>query len=98
MARIKKYGTNYEPKLSTYLTFIKEEDTSSKYFRISQFSEIFTGGKNAFLIEGSEHLLENTEIKISILDVEGNPVYAEPGDGIPEYYEGINKNSFCTCI
>jgi hypothetical protein len=91
MARIKRYGNTYDPALSTYLTFIKEEDTSSKYFRISQFSEIFTGGKNAFLIEGSEHLLENTEIKISILDVEGKPVYAEPGDGIPEYYEGINK-------
>ena len=91
MARIKRYGNTYEPALSTYLTFIKEEDTSSKYFRISQFSEIFTGGKNAFLIEGSEHLLENTEIKISILDVEGKPVYAEPGDGLPEYYEGINK-------
>jgi hypothetical protein len=91
MARIKKYGTTYTPDLSSYLTFIVDDDINSRYFRISDFSETFTGGKNAFLIEGSEHLLETTEIKIGVTDVQGNPIYNEPGDGIPEYYEGINK-------
>jgi hypothetical protein len=91
MARIKKYGETYEPALSTYKTFITDTAPNSTYFRISNFNEIFTGGKNGFLIEGSEHLLQSTEIKISVLDVEGTAVYTEPGDGIPEYYEGINK-------
>lgn len=91
MARIKRFGTTYNPELSSYLTFITDTDPNSKYFRISDFSDIFAGGKNSFLIEGSEHLKETTEIKISVIDVNGNPVYNEPGDGIPEYYEGINK-------
>jgi len=91
MARIQKYGDTYEPTLSTYKTFITDTAPNSIYFRISDFSEIFTGGKNGFLIEGSEHLLESTEVKIQIVDVNGNSVYNEPGDGIPEYYEGINK-------
>jgi hypothetical protein len=91
MARIKKYGETYDPALSTYKTFITDTAPNSIYFRISNFNEIFTGGKNGFLIEGSEHLLQSTEIKISVLDVEGTAVYTEPGDGIPEYYEGINK-------
>jgi hypothetical protein len=91
MARIKRYGTTYTPDLSSYLTFIVDSDINSRYFKITDFSETFTGGKNAFLIEGSEHLLETTEIKVGVTDVQGNPVYNEPGDGIPEYYEGINK-------
>ena len=91
MARLKKFGDTYEPALSTYKTFITDTAPNSVYFRISDFNEIFTGGKNGFLIEGSEHLLQSTEVKIHIVDVDGNSVYAEPGDGIPEYYEGINK-------
>ena len=54
-------------------------------------TETLTGGKNGFLIEGSVHLRESTEVKIEILDVEGNPIYFEPGDGVPEYYEGNSK-------
>ena len=54
-------------------------------------SETFTGGKNGFLIEGSPFLKETTDIKIEILDVEGNPLFFEPGNGIPEYYEGNSK-------
>ena len=77
--------------LSEYNTFINDLNSNSTYFRITEFSETFTGGKNGFLIEGSECLKESTEIKIEILDVEGNPVYFEPGDGIPEYYEGTSK-------
>jgi hypothetical protein len=91
MARIKRYGETYEPELSSYRTFLTDTNPNSTYFRISNFNEIFTGGKNGFLIEGSEHLLQSTEVKVHILDVEGNSVYNEPGDGIPEYYEGINK-------
>ena len=89
MARIKKYSP--EQNLSSFQTLILDENPNSDYFRISEFKDTFTGGKNGFLIEGSEYLKESTEIKIELLDVEGNPIYFEPGNGIPEYYEGISK-------
>ena len=91
MARIKKYGTTYNQPLSAYGTFILDTEVNSKYFKISEFKNVFTGGKNGFLIEGSKHLLESTELKVQVLDVEGNPLYVEYGNGIPEYYEGTSK-------
>ena len=91
MARIKKFGDTRSEKLSTFQTFLVDDNPNSTYFRISEFKDTFSGGKNGFLIEGSEFLKETTEIKIEILDVEGNPIYFEPGDGIPEYYEGVSK-------
>ena len=89
MARIKKYSP--EQKLSSFQTLVVDENTNSDYFRITEFNDTFTGGKNGFLIEGSEYLKETTEIKIEITDVAGNPIYYEPGKGIPEYYEGISS-------
>jgi hypothetical protein len=89
MAIIKSFAS-YQ-NLSNFGTFINDESRTSEYFRITEFKDTFTGGKNGFLIEGSEHLRETTEIKIEILDVAGTPVYYEPGNGIPEYYEGISK-------
>ena len=89
MARIKKYSP--EQKLSSFQTFLVDENDNSEYFRITEFKDTFTGGKNGFLIEGSQYLKETTEIKIEILDVDGNPIYYEPGKGIPEYYEGISS-------
>jgi hypothetical protein len=89
MARIKKFAP--EQKLSSFQTFLIDENPNSDYFRITEFKDTLTGGKNGFLIEGSEYLKESTEIKIEILDVAGNPIYYEPGNGIPEYYEGISK-------
>jgi len=89
MARIKKFAP--EQKLSSFQTFLVDENPNSDYFRITEFKDTFTGGKNGFLIEGSEYLKESTEIKIEILDVNGDPIYYEPGNGIPEYYEGISK-------
>ena len=89
MAIIKRF-TSYQ-NLSNYQVLVNDTTPISDYFRITEFNETFTGGKNAFLIEGSPFLKETTEIKIEILDVDGNPVYYEPGDGIPEYYEGLSK-------
>jgi len=91
MAIIKKYPEVLTQNLTLFQTYITDTDVNSKYFRVTEFKDIFTGGKNGFLIEGSEHLKESTEIKIEILDVNGNPVYYEPGNGIPEYYEGVSK-------
>ena len=91
MARIKKYADNLTQPLTIYQTFVLDSNPNSQYFRITEFKEAFTGGKNGFLIEGSEHLKESTDIKIEILDVDGNPIYFEPGNGVPEYYEGLSK-------
>ena len=89
MARIKKYSP--EQKLSSFQTLIVDDNPNSDYFRITEFKDTFTGGKNGFLIEGSEYLKETTEIKIEILDVDGNPIFYEPAKGVPEYYEGISS-------
>ena len=91
MARIKKFADNLTQPLTTYQTFVVDSNPNSDYFRITEFKEAFTGGKNGFLIEGSEHLKESTDIKIEILDVDNNPIYFEPGNGVPEYYEGLSK-------
>jgi hypothetical protein len=91
MAIIKKFAENLTQNLTTFQTYITDVTPNSRYFRVTEFKDTFTGGKNGFLIEGSEHLKETTEIKIEILDVAGNPVYYEPGNGVPEYYEGVSK-------
>ena len=89
MARIKKFSP--KENLRYFETFTNDDALDSRYFRITEFKDTLTGGKNGFLIEGTPYLKESTEIKIEILDVEGNAVYYEPGDGIPEYYEGVSK-------
>jgi hypothetical protein len=91
MARIKKYAETLNQNLTQFNTFIVDTNPNSTYFRISEFKEAFTGGKNGFLIEGSEHLMETTEIKMQILNVDNHSVYFEPGNGVPEYYEGLSK-------
>lgn len=91
MAVIKKFAETLAQNLTTFQTYLVDTNPNSTYFRVTEFNDTFTGGKNGFLIEGSQHLKETTEIKIQILDVAGNPVYFEPGNGVPEYYEGISK-------
>ena len=66
MAIIKSYSPFLN--LSNYSTFIVDSKPTSEYFRISEFKETLSGGKNGFLIEGSEYLKETTEIKIEILE------------------------------
>jgi len=89
MAIIKSYAPFLN--LSNFQVFEDDEEPNSEYFKITELNETLTGGKNGFPIEGSEHLKETTEVKIEILDVDGNPIYFEPGDGVPEYYEGNSK-------
>ena len=91
MPLIKKYGEVLTQPLSSFGTFLIDNDPNSTYFRITELKESFTGGKNGFLIEGTPYLKESTEIKIQILDVNGDPIYWEPGNGIPEYFEGTSK-------
>ena len=90
MAIIKKFGDALSQTLNSFRTFITDTNPNSEYFRVTEFKETFTGGKNGFLIEGSQYLKESTEIKIQILDVNGEPIYYEPASGTPEYYEGVS--------
>ena len=89
MAIIKKFSSL--ENLSRFGVFLNDTNPNSTYFRITELGENLTGGKNGFLIEGSECLKETTEIKIEVLDVNGNPIYFELGSGVPQYYEGLSK-------
>ena len=88
MAIIKKFSP-YQ-NLSGYgELFLKDTNPNSDYFRITVQERTWLVVMDS--IEGSECLKETTEIKIEILDVNGNPNYFEPGGGSPEYFEGLSK-------
>ncbi len=100
MAVIKK--TLFPENLDKYNTFVIDTNVNSTYFNITELPDTFTGGKNAFLIAGSNELVADTIIKIEIKDAVGNIIYHEPGEGIvsssingesfvTEYYEGVSK-------
>jgi hypothetical protein len=100
MAIIKK--TLSAENLDKFAVLVNDIDVNSKYFKVTELPDTFTGGKNAFLIQGSEYLVADTLIKIEIKDAQGNIIYHEPGEGIisasvgsesivTEYYEGVSK-------
>ena len=89
MAIIKKYL--FDEKLESYGVFIEDTAPNSDYFKITELPDVFSGGKNAFLIQGSAELDSDSIVKVQIRDSEGNIIYHEPGEGIPEYYEGTSK-------
>ena len=80
-----------DEKLELVQTYITDTNSNSDYFNISELPDTFSGGKNAFLLAGSDKLLSNTEIKIQIRDSEGKVCYIEYSNGSPEYYEGNSK-------
>jgi hypothetical protein len=81
-----------DEKLELVQTYITDTNPNSDYFVISELPDTFSGGKNAFLIAGSDKLLANTEIKIQIRDAAGKVCYVEYSNGLPlEYYEGNSK-------
>ena len=79
MAIIQK--TLFPENLEKYNTFVRDTETNSKYFKITELPDTLTGGKNAFLIQGSQYLVPDTLIKIEIKDSQGNIIYHEPGEG-----------------
>ena len=103
MAVIKK--TLFPKNLDRYSVLVDDTDSNSKYFKITELPDTFTGGKNAFLIAGSPQLVTDTKIQIELKDSAGNIIYHEPGEGyfsssvldsnsksiITEYYEGVSK-------
>ena len=100
MAVIKK--TLFPKNLDNYSVLVNDLDANSKYFKITELSDTLTGGKNAFLIAGSDYLVSDTKIQIELKDAAGNIIYHEPGEGyfssslngtpfVTEYYEGVSK-------
>jgi hypothetical protein len=71
--------------------FLEDRRVTSQYFNLTELPDTFTGGKNAFLIAGTDYLEPNTEVLVQIKDSNGKVVYTESSDGLPEYYEGISK-------
>ena len=55
--------------------------TTSEFFNISDFPSVLPTGNSSFLIEGSNLLKPEVELKTEILDAQGNPIfhYAIPG-------------------
>jgi hypothetical protein len=89
MAILKK--TLFPENLERFNVLVEDTSPNSRYFGITELPDTFTGGKNAFLIQGSSELVADTIVKIEIKDAQGNIIYNEPGEGIPEYYEGTSK-------
>ena len=81
-----------DEKLELVRAQITDTSLNSNYFNVTELSDTFSGGKNAFLIAGSELLEPNTEVKVQIRDSVGKVLYCEFSNGSPdEYYEGISK-------
>jgi hypothetical protein len=100
MAIIKK--TIASKNLSNYSVLVNDVDANSKYFKITELPDTFTGGKNAFLVAGGIELVPDTKIQIELKDSNGDVIYHEPGEGlisssingesfVTEYYEGVSK-------
>ena len=53
------------------------EDTAhlSKYFNVVEFNPVFTAGKNSISFNGSDFLQDGSEIKVEVLDSNGNSLY-----------------------
>ena len=64
--------------LNQVSTYLQESGTVSEYFNVTDFAEEMPTGRSSFLILGSRFLKENVNIKIEIIDNQGNPVYVEP--------------------
>lgn len=75
-------------RLSTIATWITDTNPNSDYFKIAQFPDNLTGGKNGFLITGTENLIRTTEVLVEIVDSAGNTVYLNP---VINYSEGLAR-------
>jgi hypothetical protein len=71
---------------------VDDTDFHSQYFVVSEFNTAFTAGKNAFSINGSPHLLNQSEIYIECIDSNGNNLYIELAEN--SNANGIINNTY----
>ncbi len=64
--------------LTDYETYIVDSLPTSKYFKVFSLEDTIPGGRSTFQILGSEFLEDNVELKIELIDINGNVVYTEP--------------------
>jgi hypothetical protein len=86
MPKQKKYVQTLN--LQKYRVWITDTDPFSRYFRVSQFPDVFTAGKNSFLINGSDELSPDTEVLVEIIDADGQTIFQQP---IARYLDGLSR-------
>lgn len=64
---------------------IDDQSANSDYFNLSELPDVFTAGKNGFLINGTAFLSPTTPVSIEIIDSKGNAVFSQ---AIKNYSEG----------
>ena len=77
MAIIKRYSPLQN--LKNFDVFIEDNNPDSQYFNVTELGKTLSGGKNAFLFDGSPFFKKGTKVRFEALDVNGNPLYIEPG-------------------
>jgi hypothetical protein len=74
--------------LAMAATWVVDTDPFSRYFQVSRLPEVFTAGKNAFLINGSPELVSLTEVLVELTDINGVVVFQQP---IRRFLEGTSR-------
>ena len=74
--------------LAKYDVLITDTSPNSTYFNVSNIPQVFTGGRNSFLIGGSLLLKRKSTIQIEILDSNGIPIFQNP---VKKYIEGDSR-------
>ena len=82
---ILRKGRNTFQGLRNFDVLVDVKSFDNQYFNISDFPDELSLGNSSFLIEGSELLRDNIELKIEILDSSNNVIFTTPVD---EYLEG----------
>lgn len=86
MAKLQKSVAKRD--LAKYSVFIEDTNPNSTYFVIAELPEVLTGGKNAFLITGTNYLKPTTKVLVEIIDSRGATVFLQP---IDDYAEGLAR-------
>ncbi len=74
--------------LVKYDVLIEDTSETSTYFQVTNLPSLFTGGRNSFLLGGSEFLKPKSTILIEIIDSTGNAIYQTP---VKNYVEGSSR-------
>ena len=61
--------------LENVRVLIDDTDPSSRFFRIKEIRDVLHGGRQGFLIQGAKELVNETEVLIELLDINGDPIF-----------------------
>lgn len=73
MAKLQK--TLQKQNLAVVRVLIDDTDPSSRYFRLREVRDVLHGGRQGFLIQGAKELVNDSEILIELLDVNGETIF-----------------------